>query len=358
MRKLLLLFVLLLTGCQQENIKIGYSNTLSGPFNSLGIETLYGVQLAVEEYNAKGGNNGRQIELLIKDDEASTELAVQVDNELIEEGVVAIIGHGLSKVAEAVITNIENQEIVMLSPTMSTNVYSNIDDKFVRIIPGAETQGEELCRITLEEGGSVTLVAEENNKAYSGPVMQSFLNCYTNDVDIIQYESSDPNSYQAMVEQTMELDNNNVVLINSSRDVVNMEFIFKNNGYSSKLFLSTWGTTDELLAIGGNQVSEIYGVGYYFLNSAEEQFIELKNRYETRYGSDINFSVLFGYESAMTLFDALSRADADDYLSIKDSLISHDYDGIMNDFEINEYGDAVRSIYKIKLENGSFNIDD
>ncbi|OPX90066.1 MAG: hypothetical protein A4E53_01281 [Pelotomaculum sp. PtaB.Bin104] len=47
----------------------------------------------METINASGGIGGRKIELLIRDDRGLSEKAQEVDRELIQAGVVAIIGH-------------------------------------------------------------------------------------------------------------------------------------------------------------------------------------------------------------------------------------------------------------------------
>ena len=46
-----------------------------------------GVQMAVDEYNAAGGINGKQIELTIVDDQTLQDMAVTCANKLIGEGV-------------------------------------------------------------------------------------------------------------------------------------------------------------------------------------------------------------------------------------------------------------------------------
>lgn len=359
MKKLFIVLVLLLVGCQKEDIKIGYVNTLSGPFASIGIETMRGVEIAVDEINENGGVNGHKIDLIIKDDMADPEVALLVDQELLDEGVVAIIGHGLSKVADAVIPFANDNDILMISPTISTDKYTGKDDLFVRIIPGAETQGQALCSFAQDAGGSVTIVSEENNFAYTSAVKESFIACFgVNDVDSITFDSTDQLSFINMSEDIIRLNNDNVVLVASSRDVINLEFIFINNEFETNILLSTWGTTDDLLSLGDQQYNDIKGVGYYYLNSIDQKFIELKELYATTYGTPISFSVLFGYETATVLFDAMTRADNFGTSSIKEAMIDRNYQGVMHTFYIDQYGDAKRNVYKLKLEKGTYTTND
>src|ERR1700686_798640 len=50
-----------------EPIRIGYLPALTGPSSSTGIGINRGIQLAVQEINAAGGVNGRQLELITRD---------------------------------------------------------------------------------------------------------------------------------------------------------------------------------------------------------------------------------------------------------------------------------------------------
>ena len=61
-----------------------------------------GVQMAVDEDNAAGGINGKQIELTIVDDQTLQDMAVTCANKLIGEGVVGIVGPHRSTNALAV----------------------------------------------------------------------------------------------------------------------------------------------------------------------------------------------------------------------------------------------------------------
>jgi len=50
-----------------EPIRVGYLPAITGPSSSTGIGISRGTQLAVQEINAAGGINGRQLELVARD---------------------------------------------------------------------------------------------------------------------------------------------------------------------------------------------------------------------------------------------------------------------------------------------------
>jgi len=91
------------TAHSAETVKIGLDNPLTGTFAALGKNELIGAQLAIEQINAKGGIDGRQVELLVEDSTSGdTATAVQKALKLIErDNVNFLIGNINSALAQA-----------------------------------------------------------------------------------------------------------------------------------------------------------------------------------------------------------------------------------------------------------------
>ena len=87
-----------LAGCSKvpDTIKIGVAQPLSGPLGALGQDLLNGVNLAVAELN-KGGYtvDGKRVtlEVVPVDDRADAATGKTVAQQLVDSGVVAVIGH-------------------------------------------------------------------------------------------------------------------------------------------------------------------------------------------------------------------------------------------------------------------------
>lgn len=87
-----------LSGCGKvpDTIKIGVAQPLSGPLGALGQDLLNGVNLAVEELN-KGAYtvDGKRVtlEVVAVDDKADAATGKAVAQQLVDAGVVAVIGH-------------------------------------------------------------------------------------------------------------------------------------------------------------------------------------------------------------------------------------------------------------------------
>src|SRR5688500_13386588 len=77
-------------------VRIGSASPLTGSQAHIGIDIKNGVQLAVEELNAKGVEiAGRKVkfELLAEDDEANPTKATTVAQKLVDSKVAAVVGH-------------------------------------------------------------------------------------------------------------------------------------------------------------------------------------------------------------------------------------------------------------------------
>jgi len=73
-----------------EPIKFGMTGALSGPGASLGLDALHGMEMAVEEINAKGGINGRPIDIIPRDDEYDPSKALTFAKELVYKEKVVV----------------------------------------------------------------------------------------------------------------------------------------------------------------------------------------------------------------------------------------------------------------------------
>ena len=87
-----------LPGCNRtpDTIKIGVAQPLTGGLAALGKDMANGVQLAINELNKEGFKlNGKVVtlEMIAMDDKANPQEGVKVAQQLVDAGVIAVIGH-------------------------------------------------------------------------------------------------------------------------------------------------------------------------------------------------------------------------------------------------------------------------
>ena len=99
-----------------DSVKIGFNVPLTGFADADGKSALNGAKLAVKQANQAGGINGKMIELVVYDDQASPKQAVPISNKLIEKDkVVAAISGSYSGATRAAAGVFQSAEIPYIS---------------------------------------------------------------------------------------------------------------------------------------------------------------------------------------------------------------------------------------------------
>ncbi|GAC1660087.1 MAG: amino acid ABC transporter substrate-binding protein [Candidatus Elarobacter sp.] len=105
-----------------DPIKIGAALSLTGRFSDSAKYVQEGYQLWLAEVNARGGINGRPVELVTYDDESNPDTAAVLTERLISrDGVVAILGPYSSPITDAAATVVERAGVPMIGTIASDN---------------------------------------------------------------------------------------------------------------------------------------------------------------------------------------------------------------------------------------------
>jgi branched-chain amino acid transport system substrate-binding protein len=115
-------FILIVCGIAeaQTEIKVGIAGPLSGPTLFIGEQQEIGAQKAIAHLNNKGGLLGNEITVISVDDACEERQAKAVARQLVNEGVVFVVGHVCSACSLAVSMIYEEAGVIMISPA-STN---------------------------------------------------------------------------------------------------------------------------------------------------------------------------------------------------------------------------------------------
>ncbi len=87
-----------LPGVAQDSIKIGMLTPLSGPATAFGLASKLGMQLAVDDVNAKGGINGKKLEVIVYDSQSKPAVSATLVQRLIIEDKVALVCVGTGSI--------------------------------------------------------------------------------------------------------------------------------------------------------------------------------------------------------------------------------------------------------------------
>jgi branched-chain amino acid transport system substrate-binding protein len=109
-------FLLAVAGHAEAQIRIGIAAPLTGTIEPLGAQILAGVEAAVAAVNRDGGLLGEQVVIEIADDTCSEDRARTVAADLVEAGVVFVVGHLCSAASIAAAAVYAAADVIQIAP--------------------------------------------------------------------------------------------------------------------------------------------------------------------------------------------------------------------------------------------------
>lgn len=116
-----------------ETVKIGVVTELTGEKAASGKYVKAGVQMAVDQWNAKGGIGGKKIELVFEDDTGQTTGAVNAFNKVMSSKPVAVIGPIFSNFILAMEPYVRQAGVPVITGGTNVKITSSGNPWFFRV---------------------------------------------------------------------------------------------------------------------------------------------------------------------------------------------------------------------------------
>lgn len=339
-------------------IKIGWIGPLTGTGAPYGVPALNGATLAVEDLNAKGGINGRKIELVIEDGKCDGAAASSAVNKLIEvDAITYILGGHCSTESLVMAPIIEAKGAFILAGATGTNTFTGIGKHTFRTFPPAKYIYAKLAEFAYTKG-TRTVVTFSEEKDWPQSVVESFATRFTQiGGNIIGKETYTPGTSDFRT-QLLKIKNfnPNAVMISvqgpdSAAQIIKQmsELGLKIPIYGDALVVSksTYDKTQGLLpstAIGGSPHVNIK-------KPATKAFYEAYKKTFPEPGVD-PFITTESYDSA-TILAELIKACGDDIACARKEITSREFTGVTGRFRFGLDGDPINHyIGIVRIENG------
>jgi branched-chain amino acid transport system substrate-binding protein len=343
-----------------QSIRVGFSAQLTGSGAELGVQERNGVQLAVNDINAAGGVNGRPIELLIRDDLGTPGGAKAADRDLINNHVVAIIGHATSGQSLAGLEVTEPAGMVMISPTTSTAALSGKEDLFFRVLQTLVERARGLARHTYHDRNLTRLavIYDTDNAAYVESYRSNFGDEYRKQGGVIvaevNFSSKTQPDFAPLLSVIRSENPDGLLIIATDSDTAMIAQRARIMGWQVPLFTSAWAQTGTLITQGGPAVEGLELEQSFPMNSHAPAYLEFKKRFASAYGIDPAFGAVYGYESVKVLALAL-KSTGGTSTGLPESLLAiKNFSGLSDAFSFDRYGDVQRPYYLGAVRNATF----
>jgi len=353
--------ILLFSGCtKKEPVRVGFVAELTGRQPELGVQERNGVQMAIEKINTSGGIAGRQIELIVRDDLGTPDGARAADRELIEAGVAAIIGHATSGQTMAGLPVTNAAHVVMISPTTSTTDLSGKDDYFLRMVHTLQDRAGGLAHHVYRRRGltRLSVLYDTHNASYVQAYLKTFVDKYRSlggrVVSEAKFSSTEQPNFDPLLSNLRASKAEGLLIIASDSDTALIAQRTRLIGWQAPLFTSGWAQTETLIKNGGKAVEGLELEEGYAINSQAPAFLDFKVRYQEKFGRPPSFGAAFAYEAALVLAAALQKTGGKT-AGLKETLLGiRDFQGLVDTFSFDKYGDVMRTFYLGVVRNGRF----
>jgi len=156
-------------------IKIALVDAQSGQLSSLGAWELKGARLAIDEWNAAGGVNGRQVELGVFDDQGDPTVGTNLARKISSEGYIAMIGTAESAVTIAMAPILRDSKIPNITSGQSPGLVA-VKSPFLFLNgPTSTTYDETLAKYIVDTKGIKSIAMITNNGGYGKGEHDAFL---------------------------------------------------------------------------------------------------------------------------------------------------------------------------------------
>jgi branched-chain amino acid transport system substrate-binding protein len=359
---LLATILILMTGCgRNQPLRLGFVGGFTGGASDMSVDARNGAQLAVREINADGGVRKRSLKLVVEDDRHNPFAAVEADIKLVENECVAIIGHLTSAMSLAAVPYINKQEIVMLSPTVSTNSLSGLDDFFFRITSANKTEVKHLAEYLLADTDirSMGVLYDMQNISYTMDWLNRFEQYFAASPQTRVYSKALIRSSEitpaSKLEDLLRQDPDGLLFITSAIDNALLCQHLHKLDQEMPVFACGWAMTEELIKTGGPAVEGLIISHQFNPQSSREAYVAFSKAYKEFYETEPTFAAAYGYEAVRVLATAL-EADPDPEQLKKTLLEIRRFPGLQNSIIFDEYGDVHRNRVLLQIRDGEYTL--
>jgi branched-chain amino acid transport system substrate-binding protein len=351
-----LALALLLAACQKEPIRLGGAFNLSGRHYDLGVSGRNGATIAVEELNAAGGIGGRRLELVVKDDEQDPEAARRAVRALVDQGVVAIVGHMTSAMTEATLAQANQARVLMVSPTTSAARYQGRDDWLVllNLSTRASTAAvvERMTRV--EHVRRLAVLQDLSNEVFTQAWVDGVtaeLAARGGQVVVITFTSGEARPLGEAAALALAAKPDGILLLSNSLDSAGLAQQVRKLDPRIPLFGSDWGFTQDVVAHGGRAVEGVVFTQKVNVEDQSPRFSRFRDAYLARFSRPPDFAAALAYEAVQLLAEGLRRDATRE--GLRAALLSlGTFDGLQGPLELDGFGDVQRRQFVMTIRDG------
>jgi len=340
-----------------EEIVIGGIGPVTGGAASYGISVKQGAQLAVDEINAAGGINGKQIKYLFEDDESDAEKALSAYSKLMDEGMQVLMGTVTSDPCIAVTDESSKDGILQITPSGSAEACAQYDNCF-RICFTDPLQGRSMANYMYEEGVRKVAIIYDVSSDYSSGIYEAFVDEFEalgGTVVAAESFTSGDVDFKTQLTKIKATDAEALFLPIYYTEVA----YISNQAVNVGLKLPYYGCDgwDGVIAQLEGDTTNIEGAVYltpFVTNSEDEAVQKFVADYKAKFGADPDQFAADAYDAIYTIKAAIEKAGSMDNDAIIAAMTEITVPGITGEMTFTKEGEPNKAARVAVIQNGQY----
>jgi branched-chain amino acid transport system substrate-binding protein len=346
-----------------DRILLGHVGSLTGSEATFGDSTDKGIQLAIEEVNAKGGVKGKPLALKTFDNQGKPEeSAIAATRLVLQDRVAVLLGEVASTRSLAMAPIADANRVPMITPS-STNPRVTKDNGKVR------PYVFRVCFIDPFQGTVMAKFAREHLKISRVAVLRDVGNDYSMGladyflakfkelggtiVDDQSYKAGDQD-FKAQLTTIKGKNPEAIYVPGYYTDVALIARQSRELGMKQPLMGGDGWDSARLYEIGGKALEGSYFSNHYSPEDPAPRIQDFVKRYKERFGAVPDSLAAQGYDAARIAADAIGRAKDLSGEAIRDALAAtRDYPGVTGVISINADHDAVKPAVVLEIKGNA-----
>jgi branched-chain amino acid transport system substrate-binding protein len=336
-----------------EIAKIGHAAPLTGGSAHLGKDTENGARLAIEEINSKGLVIGGQkilLEFDPQDDASDPRQAAQIAQRLVDDKVVAVVGHMNSGTSIPASKIYSDAGIVQISPAATNPVYTQQGFKTTyRVVATDAQQGPALADYASKILHAKSVAIVDDATAYGQGLANEFeKRAKANGMSVLSHDATNDKAIDFRAILTKIKGEKPDVIMYGGMDATGGPFAKQEEqlAISAKVLGGDGLCATTLSKLAGeasdNVVCSIAGVPLQNMAGGAA----FGKRYEARFGQAVQLNAPFSYDAVYIIVDAMKRANSIDPAKIL-AMPATDYKGVLGEIQFNSRGDLTNSVISL-----------
>ena len=347
------------SAANSDTITLGSVTTNSGTAAAYGEAEVAGFKLAVDEINAKGGINGKQVVLKSFDSKNDAKGAAEVARLICQDKtILATIGDFSSTCCMATAPIYEENKTVQISPSAGLIDFPRVGPYNFSTTGVQENDGGFLMnRVINEKMGAKSVAIVYTNNDY-GLNMLSYMTqeAEADGVVITDTEAiaSGEKDFTAIVSKMRQTEPEAVAIMGSYNEVANCVKQIRQVGWDVPVAISGSALTDQLVELLGDDVNGIYSNIAFVASDNTPETKEFNEEFTKRANMPPSFHSISTYDTVMLVCDAAIKCgDNLNRETLKDAIQSYKgFDGLMGPFEFTEDGAVYRGYKVVQYQDG------